>query len=38
MKNIFIQLKAKTKLKQDPLLKILELTEEERKTLPTYIE
>jgi hypothetical protein len=38
MKNIFIQLKAKTNLKQEPLLKILELKDQEEKPLPNYIE
>lgn len=37
MKNIFIQLKAKTNLKQEALLKILEVKEEEEKPLPAFI-
>lgn len=38
MKNIFIQLKAKTNLKQEALLKILEVKEEEEKPLPAFIQ
>lgn len=37
MKNLFIQLKAKANLKQDPLLKILEIKEDEEKPIPDFI-
>lgn len=37
MKNIFIQLKSKTQLKQEPLLKMLDIDPEE-DTVPPLIE